>query len=99
MEILAGLSLAAFALYAWLVGHWFGRVVAFLIPSLLWTGLAFLFWTEKGGPHGVTFVIWIMALGGTWIVSGLPQWYWQRREREFYKATTAARADTSLVRG
>lgn len=95
MITVAGLGVFLAALYAWLAGHWFGRVIAFLSVSLFWTGLAFLFWTEKNGPHGVTFVLWVMALGATWIGSGVPQWYWRRKDAPF----NPSGAGISLVKG
>ena len=44
MPILIGLALAAALLYFWLIGHWFARVLMFLL--LAWIS------TEPSPPNG-----------------------------------------------
>jgi hypothetical protein len=77
MHILIGLALAAALLYFWLIGHWFARVLAFLLLTAVF-GLALgaAFATTGGGGGG--FVIGT-AIGGVaaWFVSGIPLYYWR----------------------
>jgi len=80
MGIAVGVVLALVALYFWLLGHWFARVVAFLLFVVLF-GLIGSAFTGSLGPaatnHG-----WVgFLIGGVvaWFVSGIPIYYrrWQ----------------------
>jgi hypothetical protein len=74
MEILIGLVLALGLLWAWLAGHWFARVVAFLaFATLFGFGGAVLF--ANGMPGVTTAGISLGAIGGVvlaWPVAGIP---------------------------
>lgn len=41
MHIIIGLVLAAFVLWLWLAGHWFGRVLAFLVLGVVIGSIGF----------------------------------------------------------
>lgn len=80
MEILLGLALGAALLYAWLVGHWFARVLVFLLltPAL---GLAVAALLVAGANQQAAPIALAFSgmLGGVaaWFVSGAPVYYWR----------------------
>lgn len=80
MHILVGLVLALCALYFWLSGHWFGRVVMFLgfaaLFGLLGSGLAGLL-----GPaeHNRGWVGVLLGVALAWPVSSIPIYLRRRR--------------------
>ena len=69
MAILIGLVLALVVLWAWLAGHWFGRVLAFLaMVAILFFGVAI-----ANGQQNEHNLAWLAALSvGAWFVSGFP---------------------------
>ncbi len=88
MHILAGLVLAIVLLYGWLVGHWFARVLAFLIFS---AGLGTLgaVLVANGIPDVTGAQIVAAAICGGiagWFVAALPTYYWRKRQRELLEA-------------
>lgn len=91
-------SIAFFGfLYWWLLGHWFSRLIAFLVLTPMFValsrGLATLAWGE--GHPNLPLAFADMAVCGflAWFASGLPLyiWRWQAteeantREREALK--------------
>jgi hypothetical protein len=80
LHILIGVCLALAALYFWLIGHWFARVVAFLsfgaLLGLIGSGL-----TGSMGPpehnHGWVGILCGVALA--WPVSGIPIYFYRWR--------------------
>ena len=85
MYFLIGLILSLALLYFWLVGHWFARILVFLllIPVgylLIALGLANLL--EVGKPTGLQLVL--CAIVGAilaWFGSMLPIYYWRGKFR------------------
>lgn len=80
MHILIGIVLALGLLYFWLQGHWFARVVAFLLLAALF-GLIGALLTGADGPPGTNHG-WVGLLLGAalaWPVSGIPI-YWHRHQ-------------------
>lgn len=75
MTILIGLVLAAVLLYGWLVGNWFFRVLTFLGMCVFIFMFAFGAAGPNGAPLGQILVAWVVA----WFVSGIPTYYWRRR--------------------
>lgn len=69
MVVIVGLVIAAGVLYFWLLGHWFARVLAFLIVFAPILGLLG-FLLGGGTPGGVTFVI--LGVVAAWFASGIP---------------------------
>jgi hypothetical protein len=64
VEILIGLVLAAGVLWAWLAGHWFGRVLAFLAFAIVGgIGLDL----AMADPLGL-----VLGTVAAWFVSGIP---------------------------
>jgi hypothetical protein len=69
MLFLIGIALAVPLLYFWLIGHWFTRVLVFLIFACVFGFTAFL--TAQGGNHespGGAFVAVVLS----WPISGIP---------------------------
>lgn len=73
MHILVGLVLAAVLLFVWLIGHWFARVLAFLLLACVF-GLSGAFMAGIDGPpahnHGIAGALLGLLLA--WFVSGIP---------------------------
>jgi hypothetical protein len=97
MIFLVAAAVAAGVLYLWLKGHWFGRVLAFLVLAVAF-GLACgevaaTFGMTVGNPKGYAIVG--MLAGGmlAWLVSGLPDYYYRRQIR--LMVTEGSSADTS----
>lgn len=86
MVILVGLAFFAFALYAWLVGHWFGRVMAFVVLSILLGFAAFVLVAGQFHPHEGGELLGLLAAAGavgvSWFLSGVPMAHWQAKTRE-----------------
>jgi hypothetical protein len=71
MHILIGVALACGLLYFWLVGHWFGRVLAFLVfAGLLGLGGGMALADSHAAAPGAFGAILGIALA--WPVSGIP---------------------------
>jgi hypothetical protein len=72
-------------LYFWLVGHWFARVLAFLLFAV---PLVILGWGigEKQTPGGVG-MIFTIPFGGylAWLLSGVPVYYWRSKARAIFR--------------
>ena len=72
--VLLGLVLGAGVLYAWLLGHWFGRVLMFLACGGF---LAFIAVAIRDGqPDALLFVAGALAIG--WVIASIPMWARQR---------------------
>ena len=71
MAILIGIALACGVLFIWLTGHWFGRVLAFIVFAVLFGGLG-----GMATAHGVDPLVNILTIiGGIalgWPVSSIP---------------------------
>jgi hypothetical protein len=80
MHILIGLALAVALLYFWLIGHWFARVLAFLVFAVC-LGAAAGAGLAAANPADGAFVGILGLIFGTvaaWFVSGIPIYYWRR---------------------
>lgn len=75
MHIIIGLAAGVALLYFWLIGHWFARVLVFL---MLACG-GFL----AGGAMAHDMPSWIVlgtiCAALTWPLAGLPVYYWRWR--------------------
>lgn len=82
MHILVGLVLAAVLLFVWLIGHWFARVLAFLLLGVVF-GLSGAFMAGIDGPpahnHGIAGALLGLVLA--WILSGIPKYVHAHRAR------------------
>jgi lipoprotein signal peptidase len=87
MHILIGLALAVALLYFWLIGHWFARILAFLMFAAI-LGLlgASIGNTADASVHGAPVVMALIGVGLAWPVAALPAYYWRRRARLFLDA-------------
>lgn len=78
MVIIASVGLTLAALYVWLIGHWFGRVVAFLAFLVGFGLLGSIF----GAQIAVSIPgVVIGALSGAllaWFAAGIPTYCWRR---------------------
>jgi hypothetical protein len=73
------------ALYFWLIGQWFARVVMFLCLSAvlgLFAGMAML----SGGNLAVFGAV-VVAAAVSWYASGIPMYYWNARNRQLAMAS------------
>lgn len=85
MHILIGIVLGVALLYFWLVGHWFARVLTFLIV----VSLFFIFSIGFFGTAGLLgFVRIPVSIGVAWLISSGPTWYWRDRMRTIAAAET-----------
>jgi hypothetical protein len=75
MAIIFGGLVAAAALFIWLSGGWFGRVLVFLLLASI---LAVLAAVDNSGHAPVWIVV---GWPGAWVVSSLPIYYWRRKDR------------------
>jgi hypothetical protein len=74
VHILIGIGLAAVLLYYWLIGHWFARVLVFL---MLAAGVGLIAGAALGG-HDVSWLLGLVVGGIVgWFVSGIPLYYWR----------------------
>lgn len=90
MEILIGLALGAGLLYVWLSGHWFGRVLAFLVlagilGSILAFALALPDQHGNGNPVGL-----LIGVAAAWPLASIPLYRARARTR-------ATRRDAQFV--
>lgn len=76
MHILVGLILALVLLYFWLIGHWFARVVAFLVLAMLLGGAG---WLVTGGYGLLSMFGFLLGAALAWPVSGIPAYYYRGR--------------------
>jgi hypothetical protein len=81
MHILIGLVVAAALLYFWLIGHWFARILMFLLLTVgvglvLWVLLPPLTPPKDGNAFG--FLIGLIL---AWPLAGIPAYYWRQRMR------------------
>jgi hypothetical protein len=84
MHILIGALLALGLLWAWLSGHWFARVVMFLVLALCFGAAGGALMNNphaaNGGDPAIIGAILGFALA--WPVSGLPVYYWRNEIRK-----------------
>jgi len=81
MELMIGAGLALALLYFWLLGHWFARVVVFLLLASV-TFVTVAYTTQVRGDPMVGVIFGLLAAAVTWPVSGLPVYYWRRQFRQ-----------------
>ena len=97
MHFLIGLLLGVALLYFWLIGHWFARVLVFLLLAVLMAlgGGSLLADTAK--PSNPASGIFGAIVGAVlaWPVSGIPIYYWRWRIKEL--AALAKAEDARLT--
>jgi len=76
MHIIIGLLLGIALLYFWLVGHWFARILMFIVLTVLFSAVALA--GDNREPATNLFLL-ALAIGAGWIVASLPLYYWRRR--------------------
>lgn len=79
MHILIALILAPALLYFWLIGHWFARVLAFLVFAAAF-GVGGALLTSAGATYPNAGLPGLV-IGGivAWFVAGIPTYYWRHR--------------------
>jgi hypothetical protein len=80
VAILIGLVLAAGVLWAWLAGHWFGRVLAFIVLGALF-GLAAAQAIGTGSAAGPRLLAVAIGIALAWPVAGIPIYWRRHRDR------------------
>ena len=94
MHILIGLCMGLALLYYWLLGHWFARVLMFLLLGAVF-GMVGLAIADRG-PSG--FFLLPLGVAAAWVVYrfGIPIYYW--RPRIIALAASADERDKQLTR-
>lgn len=82
MHILIGLCLAVVLLYFWLIGHWFARVLVFLLLASVTFIIVCIVGQEPGKP-ATGPILGVLAATLAWPIAGLPTYYWNHRLREY----------------
>ena len=79
MTVIVGICLAAVLLWAWLLGHWFARVVTFLAfgAGFVLLGLAI----EHGKSAAAELACIVVGFVAGWFVASLPTYYWRHQLR------------------
>jgi uncharacterized membrane protein YccC len=88
MHILIGIGLAAALLYFWLLGHWFARVLVFLMLAVVVFFMACATASPeaaKADPAGV-IILGLVFAPIAWPIASIPLYYWQRRFRRLMAA-------------
>jgi hypothetical protein len=70
---------AAVTLYLWLLGHWFGRVLAFLAFAALFVVAGFVIDNSRTLTGELAALILGPVLG--WLVASVPTWLYARQAR------------------
>ena len=80
MVWLLALVLALAVLWAWLAGHWFGRVLMLMALG------GFCLATALVNGDSRAFSLLVVALPAVWIIAALPTYYRRHRNRAFMAA-------------
>ncbi len=77
MSILTGLGIALVLLFYWLSGHWFARVLMFLVlcPVGFLSGLALVNSGQPTPTHAAALIVGISAAALAWPLASLPIYY------------------------
>jgi len=93
MVVLVGLVLALVALYFWLIGHWFARIVRLPVCAIV-SGSLFWLVTCSRMAHpdivGGNAIAILFGLMTAWWISGIPARHWRKREIVYNRAVRAA---------
>lgn len=83
MHILIGILLGVILLWAWLIGHWFARVLVFLLLACVGfvAGAAVENASSATTPANV-IIVGLIGAALAWPVAGLPVYYWRHRIRQ-----------------
>jgi hypothetical protein len=81
MHILIGLALAAVLLYFWLVGHWFARVLMFLLLAAGLGALGGLYLATNDSPVG-GMIGGCIGITLAWPVAGIPIYFARFRKAQ-----------------
>jgi hypothetical protein len=92
VHILVGLVAVLALLYFWLIGHWFARVLMFLVLGAVGGFVAAMLVSSTPQPNPIGY---LLGFALAWPVSGLPEYYWRRRARLF---TGVAKRESSVAR-
>jgi hypothetical protein len=81
MELMIGAGLALALLYFWLLGHWFARVVMFLVLASV-TFVTVAYTTQVRGDPMAGVLFGLLAAAVTWPIAGIPVYYWRHQFRQ-----------------
>lgn len=83
MHIIVGLILALVLLYFWLLGHWFARILTFLLLAAMFGVIgAMLTGMEKPPEASHGWVGLLLGAALAWPVAGIPIYYWRHEIRK-----------------
>lgn len=80
MQFLIGLGLAVALLYFWLIGHWFARVLMFLLLGAGFFAGGAVLGNDNTGDPSLGIVLGLIGVVVAWFTAGIPI-YWRRWER------------------
>ena len=75
IHALLGLALVLVLLYFWLLGHWFARILTFLMFGAAGTLLALVL--KHGDNPGPEIAAIVIGFVGGWFIASLPTYYWR----------------------
>jgi hypothetical protein len=82
MHILIGLAMGVALLYFWLIGHWFARVLVFLMLACAgFVGGAALTNISPNAPPAGIIICGLIGAALAWPIAGLPVYYWRHHIR------------------
>ena len=81
MHFLIGLCLAVALLYFWLIGHWFARVLVFLMLACV-AFLAACYTTQVPGHPPVGLFFGLVAGALSWPIASLPIYFHRGKQRQ-----------------
>lgn len=79
MHILIGVIVALAVLAGWLTGHWFARVLAFLLFGVVFGFIASVLLPHQAGAVANGEVGFPLGFFVAWFVSGIPTYVWRRK--------------------
>ena len=96
MHILIGIAMAVALLYWWLIGHWFARVLVFLLLACVgFVAGAALANTSPNAPAAGVIILGLIGAAFGWPIAGLPTYYWRHQMREYLHSVYGVPKDYS----
>lgn len=89
MGELIGLGGGLALLYFWLIGHWFARVVVFLLFAISGALMA-----DGDAQYGALTLL--AGFGGGWLIASAPTWFHQRKAEQ-QKETRRDRSEPFII--
>lgn len=74
------------ALYFWLIGQWFARVVMFPCFAAITCAVGAALANQMHGDAAIWFLAVCVGVVAAWYLSGIPVYYWRANERAVARA-------------